>query len=54
MFNRLGLLIYETNNYMNDWVETYNGEKLPDGIYYYMLYLNENNTEKGFVQIKTN
>ena len=54
VFNRLGLLIYETNNYMNDWAGTYNGERLPDGTYYYLLYLNDNRTEKGFVQIKTN
>ena len=52
VFNRLGIKLYETDNYQNDWYGTYNGEKLPDGTYFYQLNLSEGVTEKGFIFIK--
>ena len=54
VFNRLGIKLYETDNYQNDWYGTYNGEKLPDGTYFYQLYLSEGVIKKGFIFIKTN
>ena len=52
VFNRLGIKLYETNDYKNDWYGTYNGEQLPDGTYFYQLYLSEGVIEKGFIFIK--
>jgi gliding motility-associated-like protein len=37
VFNRWGSLIYESNNYQNDWNGTYKGKDLPAGIYYYII-----------------
>ena len=54
VFNRQGVRLYETDNYQNDWCGTYNGEKLPDGTYFYQLYLSEGVIEKGYIFIKTN
>ena len=33
IFNRWGRIVYESNNYQNDW----DGSKLPDGVYFYVL-----------------
>jgi hypothetical protein len=33
VFNRLGRKVFESNNYQNDW----EGDNLPDGVYYYVL-----------------
>lgn len=40
VYNRWGILVYENNNYKNDW----NGDKLSTGTYYYVL--NVNNPKK--------
>ncbi|MBN4051323.1 gliding motility-associated C-terminal domain-containing protein [bacterium AH-315-M05] len=37
IYNRYGNLIYNTSSYKNDWFGTYNGSRLPDGTYYYVL-----------------
>ena len=52
VYNRLGVKLYETDNYQNDWNGTFNGESLPDGTYFYQLYLSEGVIEKGFIFIK--
>jgi gliding motility-associated-like protein len=52
VFNRLGIKLYESYDYKNDWYGTYNGEKLPDGTYFYQLYLSEGVIEKGYIFIK--
>ena len=54
VYNRLGIKLYETNDYKNDWYGTYNGQQLPDGTYFYLLYLSEARIEKGFIFIKRN
>ncbi|MBN2729495.1 MAG: gliding motility-associated C-terminal domain-containing protein [Bacteroidales bacterium] len=41
IFNRWGKMIYENNNYMNDW----NGEEFADGTYYFILKVNYGNEE---------
>jgi len=37
IYNRYGNLIFNTSSYKNDWAGTYNGSRLPDGTYYYVL-----------------
>jgi gliding motility-associated-like protein len=54
VFNRQGVRLYKSYDYKNDWYGTYNGEQLPDGTYFYQLYLSEGVIEKGFIFIKTN
>lgn len=44
IMNRNGVIIYENNNYQNDW----NGQNLPAGTYFYMLKVKDDKgTEKG-------
>jgi gliding motility-associated-like protein len=48
-----GKVVYESNNYLNDWnaVDKSNNE-LPDGIYYYLLHHRVNQSElKGFIHV---
>ncbi|MBD0331327.1 MAG: gliding motility-associated C-terminal domain-containing protein, partial [Chitinophagaceae bacterium] len=37
VFNRYGSLVYESNDYKNNWDGTYKGKPLPDGTYYFIL-----------------
>jgi gliding motility-associated-like protein len=37
VFNRYGNLIYQKDNYTNDWDGTYNGKPVADGTYYYVV-----------------
>jgi len=52
IFNRLGIKLYETTDYQNDWGGTYKGEKVENGVYFYQLYLSDNVLEKGYIFIK--
>ena len=36
IFNRLGVKVYESANYQNDWDGTYNGARVAEGDYYYV------------------
>jgi len=48
VFDKEGDRIYEQNNYNNDWGgHGNNGEKLPDGTYFYVVKLNANNNNPG-------
>ena len=47
VYNRWGNLIYEDENYQNDWT----ANKIPDGTYYYMLSIPGKDILKGFVTI---
>jgi len=54
IFNRWGNSIYEKVGYSNDWNGTWNGQTmLPDGTYFYILELNDDEARKfsGFIQI---
>jgi gliding motility-associated-like protein len=55
IFNRWGELVYETDNYNNDWGGTYKatGQKVPDGTYYYVLTVpaQHNHTYKGPINV---
>lgn len=38
VYNRWGLEVYSSNNYLNDWTgDDFNGDNLPDGTYYYII-----------------
>ncbi|MFT4523013.1 MAG: gliding motility-associated-like protein [Bacteroidia bacterium] len=37
VLNRWGKLVYSSNNYLNDWEGTYEGNPLPDGTYIYII-----------------
>ena len=37
IFNRQGEKVYEKNSYANEWDARFNGEDLPEGVYYYVL-----------------
>jgi gliding motility-associated-like protein len=60
IFNRWGNIVFETDNYTNDWQGTTNvnltlgGELLPTGTYFYILDLKQEDMEifKGYVYIQ--
>ena len=37
IFNRWGDLVFESNNYANNWIGTHDGDPLPPGPYYYIF-----------------
>jgi gliding motility-associated-like protein len=45
IFNRWGALVFQAKNYQNDWMGTFNGRDLPDGQYFYFIYLNNPQAE---------
>jgi gliding motility-associated-like protein len=52
VFNEYGQLIYQSTDYKNDWGGTYNGTRLPDGTYYYVIEFKEfEQIVKGFITI---
>jgi gliding motility-associated-like protein len=54
IFNEYGQSIYSASPYKNDWKGTYNGNRVPDGTYYYVLSVTDLGKEKkykGFITI---
>lgn len=56
IYNRWGVLVYQKDNYQSDWNSTWESKQLPNGTYYYVLYLDRNkiseaNTKSGFIFI---
>ena len=55
VFNRWGNEVYRKKRYRNDeaWQGTWDGKTLPDGTYFYCIYLNDANLQKytGYLQI---
>ena len=52
VYNRWGNLIFEAENYQSDWDGIWNGRKVPDGTYFYVLDLGEGGKPKtGYIQI---
>ena len=47
LFDKWGDMVYENNNYKNDWGGNGISGKLPDGTYYYLVKLNAENTQSG-------
>lgn len=55
IFSTTGEIVYDrSSNYTNDWDGTYNGDQLPDGVYYYFLQSNTNSADiyKGTITLK--
>lgn len=51
IFNRIGQLVFEADNYDNNWMgTTMNGDQLPEGAYYYVLEFTD--MDGNFVQSK--
>ena len=40
VYNRWGNEVYRAKGYKNDWNGNYKGDMLPEGSYYYQVYLN--------------
>jgi gliding motility-associated-like protein len=58
VYNRWGNLVYENDNYLNDWDGTANrgvilsGENLPESTYYYLIQIEgESETRKGYLTL---
>lgn len=52
IFNRWGDVVFEKENYNNDWKGTYNNNPLPAGTYYYLLRVDElKKTFTGFITL---
>ncbi len=54
IFNRYGQMIFEAKNYDNFrvfWDGTYQGNKVPDGTYYYVLKFKDNTIFKGHINV---
>jgi len=52
VYNRWGVIVYETLDYENDWRGTWVEDDLPDGTYYYALDLGNGKFKTGYVQIQ--
>lgn len=51
IYNRWGEIVYESQNYQNDWQGTSNGKEVISGFYYYMLKSDNGKTLTGHLQI---
>ena len=51
IYNRYGQQVYEDNDYSDDWSGTFNGKKLPDGTYYYVVSTEKGKIYKGAITI---
>ena len=51
VYNRQGKLVYESTAYANNWDGSYNGNPLPEGSYYYLIYPSSGDVIKGVVNI---
>ncbi|GAB4279893.1 MAG: hypothetical protein Kow0068_03980 [Marinilabiliales bacterium] len=50
IYNQSNNLIYQSDQYMNNWDGTYNGKVLPDGTYYY-LFTNNQKKISGYITL---
>ncbi len=51
VFNRWGDMVHETETYKNDWAGTYNGNPLPNGTYFYLLRMDDEDPMQGYFTI---
>ncbi len=51
IYNRSGRVVYQSNDYQNDWGGTFNGNPVPEGTYYYMIEGNNGEVIKGPLSI---
>ena len=54
IYDRLGIKIFESEDYQNNWNGSFNGSPIPDGTYFYEIYLSNNEIKKGFIYVKKN
>ncbi len=56
IYNRWGEMVFQAQNYQNDWDGSWNGKKVPDGTYFYLLEVDTNETTverlSGYLQIR--
>lgn len=52
IFNRWGDLLYQNDNYKNDWDATHNGAPVPDATYFYLMELEDGRKFQGFVEVR--
>lgn len=51
VYNGWGNLVFESDNYQNDWDGTFNDDPLPEGAYYYSITCGDNDSVVGSVTI---
>jgi gliding motility-associated-like protein len=51
VYNRYGVLVYESKSYNNDWAGTWHNLALPSASYYYIIYSSTKGIIKGVVNI---
>ena len=52
IFNRFGTVVFELDNYVNEWFgQTDDGDELPVGNYYYVINLADGDAETGFIYL---
>ena len=55
IYNRWGRLVFDKNNYTNEWYgQSNNGEKLPDGTYFYLITHSNLETINGWIFVNGN
>ena len=54
IFNRWGQTLFESKGYPYPWDGTYNGEKVPDGTYYYVIVISDEEIYKGAILVLSN
>lgn len=55
IFNRWGRLVFDKINYTNEWHgQSNNGNKLPDGTYFYLIQYNNSETTNGWIFVSGN
>lgn len=52
VFNRWGDLVYQSDNYQNQWNGTHQGKVLPDGTYFYIMTIGEGEQIQGSIELR--
>lgn len=52
IFNRWGNLVFEKSGYQNDWSGQYQSNDLPDGVYFYVLELDNGEVINGYISLQ--
>ena len=52
VFNRWGDLVYQSDNYQNQWNGTHQGMVLPDGTYFYIIKIGTEESIQGSIELR--
>jgi gliding motility-associated-like protein len=52
IFNRWGNLVFKTDKYTSNWAGTHQNQPLPEGVYFYILQIDEKTPQNGSIEIK--